>query len=657
MIKTKVAWLGLIAGFGWALSPLDAAAQSPKRIFPPEVVIDLTASPYCAVPNDGQDDSLAIQRAVSAHVDTGASTGVTLYLPEGIYEIHSPIICTNAQGVWRPNFTLQGQSRDGTILKLRDQAAGFGNSDKPRAVITTGSFWIPGDKEDGGGNKAFRNNIFDLTIDTGSGNPGAIGIEWAVSNIGTLERVTVRDSGRSALCGISLSRSIPGPGLLRDVLIDGFETGLRVEDIQYGITAIGLQVRNQRRFGVLVGQNLLHAIRFRSENKVLALRVNRLEGMVTLVDSVLTGQSDAVQAIDCDGSLLLRNVKISGYAQKSVRAYGSDLDIGGDIAGFVRSPSEPQGRVLTLPSTGLLDVGNTPGSVTPSLDKTVVVGDRLDGESDDTPAIQRALDSGRETIYFKTGRTYHISDTLVVRGHVRQVVGMGAEITLGSAKEPFSNIESPRPLFRIDETEGDVVFFENIFFNAQYPGEVIFENNSPKTVVIRHCAGWVGLDGHRRAYRNTEKGRGKLFLEDVYLPGWVFNKQDVFAAQFNPENWDGSGKEPQVLNNGGRLFILGFKTEGPAPFIETTNGGVTEVYGGYNYVSAVKLDPVPQEAVPYLCVDSVQRIGVVSDNFRQTDYPVYLREVSSGRVKDVGGAQMKFRNGNPGMNTFCMITF
>lgn len=646
-------WLCLIAMSSQISWLFAAPVTSPRRIFPPETIINITQPPYGAVPNDGKDDSSALQRAISEHVDSGAS----LFFPDGIYEIDSPLVCTNAAGVWRPHITFQGESRNGTILKLRDQAQGFTNPENPLAVITTGSFYEPGDNVNGGGNKAFRNNVFDMTIDTGSGNPGAIGIDWAVSNIGAIENVTVLDSGRSAYCGISIARLIPGPGLIRNVLVEGFETGVRIEDIQYGITAIDLQVRDQRREGVRIGQNMLHALRFQSENSVPAVKVSRLEGMVTLVDSTLASQTNSGSAIDCDGSLILRNVNITGYATRPVRAYGNDLEIGGTVALFFRSPSEPRGRVLTLPPEQLLTVENTPPYSTPPLDRTVVVGARREGETDDTQAIQRALDSGKETIYFKAGRLYHLSDTLVVRGKVKQVVGMGAEINLGAAKEPFSDIKAPRPLIRIDETESDTVFFENLFFNAQYPGEVIFENNTPKTVVIRHCAGWVGADGFKHSYRNTKKGTGKLFVEDVFLPGWEFNQQDVFAAQFNPENWEGSGQESQVINNGGRLLILGFKTEGPAPFIETKNGGITEVYGGYNYISAIKLDPVPQEAIPYICVDSVQRLGVLTENFRKTDYPLYLRTITEGVTTDVGSEQMKDRNGNPGVGSFCIMTF
>ena len=626
---------------------------SPERIFPAETVIDVTLPPYGAVPNDGRDDFSAIQAAVSQNLDKGR----TIYLPAGVYDLSSGIVCTNTAGLWRPHVTIQGQGRNLTVLRLSDHARGFGNPAEPKAVITTGSFWQDGDKSDGGGNKAFRNNVFDLTVETGRANPGAMGISWAVSNIGSLENVTVRDTSGDALIGIAMTRSIPGPGLLRDVVVEGFGIGVKIDDIQYGITAVGLTVRNQRESGVCLGQNQLQAKRFTSENCVPAVRVTRLEGMVTLIDASLTGGTNNVAAIDCDGTMLLRNVKTSGYGPHPLRAYGTRLETGADIPFFIRSPSCPRGRVPTLPPSALLPMEEAPPYVTPPLEETVCVGERRPGEPDDTAAIQRALDAGKGTVYWRNDRVYFISDTLVVRGKVRQLVGMGAEINLGAGGARFSDSQSPYPLIRIDKTESDTVMLENLFLNAQYPGEVLFENNTSSTVVIRHCSGWVGSEGHRHAYRNTPQGKGKLFIEDVFLPGWTFTGQTVWAVQLNPENWDGDGTEPQVLNAGGKLSILGFKTEGPAPFLKTVARGTSEVFGGYNYVSATKLDPVPPDGVPYSAEEAVQRIGVVTDNFRSTDYRVYLRETTKGKTTEKRRTEMMPRNGNAGGGSFGILSF
>jgi len=163
-------------------------AHDPDKLFPPDAVINVTLPPFNAKPNDGRDDTKAIQQAITDHVDTGR----TIYLPAGVYDISDSLVWKNKQGLWRPHLTLQGQHREKTIIRLKDNTPSFWDQEKLKAMIITGSFWQPGDPEDGGGNKAFRNNLFDLTIHAGNLNARAIGVEWAVSNVGSLSRVSFR---------------------------------------------------------------------------------------------------------------------------------------------------------------------------------------------------------------------------------------------------------------------------------------------------------------------------------------------------------------------------------------------------------------------------------------------------------------------------------
>ncbi len=65
---------------------------------------------------------------------------------------------------------------------------------------------------------------------------------------------------------------------------------------------------------------------------------------------------------------------------------------------------------------------------------------------------------------------------------------------------------------------------------------MLIENNSPKTLVVKHSMGWVGSGPFKRSYQNTPAATGKVFIEDVFLPGWSFKNQQVWARQFNPEN-------------------------------------------------------------------------------------------------------------------------
>ena len=634
----------------WVLGLVVACslAHAQERQFPPDAVVNVTLAPYGAKPDGVTDNTAVLQRAISENVGTGR----VLYFPAGIYLISDTLAAKNTAGHWEAHLTLQGQGRDKAILRLKNGAAGFENPSAPKAMLMTGSHYEKGDSLAGGGNKAFRNNIFDLTIDAGSDNPGAMGVEYAVSNFGAIQNVTVRSGDGRGVAGIALKRQIPGPGLIKNVSVTGFDYGVDVGDMEYGITLEDVAVKNQRIAGIRNSQNVLHIRHLTSVNRGPAVQVTAAGGVLTLLDSQLTGGTGDQAAVDCAGSLLVRNVKTSGYRAAAIRCRGKEA-VGPDYAQWVW----PGALGSEEKSTNLLPIEETPEYWNSNPADWMAVGARRPGEPDDTAAIQRAFDSGKGTIYLPNNRSYFLSDTVIVRCAVRQVLGMGAEISLGAAKEPFSDRSHLRPLIRIDATDSPAVFFENLFFNAQYPGEILFENNSPKTVVIKHCGGWVGAEGSRHSYRNTVRGTGKLFLEDDFLPGWEFKRQNVWARQLNPENWDGDGTEPQVANAGGKLWILGFKTEGAAPFIATTEGGTTELLGAYNYVSATKANTVPTGAVPYIVTDSSAALTFTSDNFRKNDYPVYIRVMQNGAAHEMKGTDLLPRDGNRGCPSFVVPLF
>jgi len=650
MISTR----RLLSGMALVLSILSipvlpAPAALPDCIFPPDAVVDVSLPPYNARPGGG-DNTAAIQKVVTDNLGTGR----TLYFPAGVYNLSDTLVCKDAAGLWKARITFQGQNREKVIFRLADKAAGFTDPAHPKALFMTGSLWEKGDSVDGGGNKAFFNNFFDLTIDTGSGNPGAIGVEYAVSNQGAIENVGIRSHDGAGAGGITLLRRIPGPGLIRNVTIEGFDYGIDYGDMQYGMTLEDIILTGQRLAGIRTAENILHIRHLTSVNRVPAILVTRPKGVLTLLDSTLKGGAPDRYAIECDNTVLLRNVKTEGYHGAALKWRGQEIK-GADFAGFSGPP--PIGSNATTITTGaLLPVEETPGPPAVDLADWIAVGPRREGEKDDTAAIQRAFDSGKQGVYFVNNRSYFLSDTVVLAGNVRRLLGFGSEISLGAAKELFSDTARPRPLIRIRSTSGPV-FLENLFFNAQYPGEVIFENDTPATVVIRHCAGWVGSGPFKRSYQNTARATGKVFIEDAFLPGWNFKNQTVWARQFNPENPDGDGTTPQVLNEGGKLWILGFKTEGPAPYLTTTSGGATELLGAYNYVSATAAPPVPADAIPYIIRDSSAFLTFTTDNFRDSDYKTYIRTTQKGKTTDLGGPQLPPRGASPGDRSFAVPLF
>ena len=152
-----VTWL-VLAGLG------RLAAEN--IVFPDDAgVIDVTKPPYSAKGDGRTDAAEAIQQALLEH----GNGNKIIYLPNGVYRLSTTLRWPNGENETSQRATiLQGQSREGTRLELMDYSPGFNNPGRPRPMLWTG----------GEHQRHFRNSVRNLTLHTGVGNPGAIGIQF-----------------------------------------------------------------------------------------------------------------------------------------------------------------------------------------------------------------------------------------------------------------------------------------------------------------------------------------------------------------------------------------------------------------------------------------------------------------------------------------------
>ncbi|MDA3923343.1 MAG: glycosyl hydrolase family 28-related protein [Kiritimatiellae bacterium] len=87
---------------------LIETAVAENKIFPADAVINVTLPPYSAKPDDGVDDTSAIQKPISENIENGR----TLYFPDGTYNISNTLTETNSAGLWRAHMTIQGQNKE-----------------------------------------------------------------------------------------------------------------------------------------------------------------------------------------------------------------------------------------------------------------------------------------------------------------------------------------------------------------------------------------------------------------------------------------------------------------------------------------------------------------------------------------------------------------
>lgn len=616
-------------------SGVSSWAQSSNRFFPANAVINVKTQ-YGAMGDGVTDDTAALQLAVRENVGSNA----ILYFPAGTYLIGDRLEWRNpadANRPWKCFLTLMGQNRQTSIIKLKNNAAGYGDVNNPKAVIYTASNDFtsqggprPGYLEYGVGNEGFSNYIENLTVDTGN-NAGAIGIDYLASNTGAVRDVTIRGTG---VAGLSLSRSWQGPELIKNVSVEGFNNGILIGESQYAVTLEHINLINQTSAGIRNQGSMAISVRnLRSTNVVPALVSLDALALVTIIDSSLTGGSAAVSAIENNGQLFARNITTSGY-QSAIRhnnavVAGSDVGEWKSNQPFTLFPSSPNS--LNLP------VQETPEHHDNNLDNWAYAEDYGAHASDpwwndDTDGLQAALNSGKPTIYLKRG-VYFVRRTLVVPPTVRRIIGFHADFAPNWGT--FADQNNPQPMFVFRGARNlRPITIEKIGVSRQHTnpdsplhrGLIIFEQGLRKLVL--KDLGTLTAEIYA-TYRSTPRA-GNLYLENVCASQFYFDHlQLVWARQFNPE-----GNVLRVRNNNAALWILGMKTEGYGSIIETNAGGQTELLGGNLYSTTPPSNPLPPAFI--------NNNGRVTLSYATTaygpwtaDFPVHVVETRNSQTRQL----------------------
>ena len=410
---------------------------------------------------DGRtDDTAAIQAAIDHERGTRhEKKPAVVYLPAGTYRISDTLI------LWKWTH-LVGNPHDKPTIALTRKAPGFGDpAAKKPAIATTNGWsvdprtrnWAANSSQLGGSaNNTFYTQIHHVGVRIERGNPGAVGILWRVAQATSLRDVAI-DAGDGAI-GLDVGGgtdyaafdhppSQPGGGVIADVAIVGGATGLRCWGSQWLFRS--LRIRGQREVGVHVRDCWnFDFIDLEVADVPLGMRVERAM-VIVLLDSRFR-RIRGGQAIATDGSrCYLERVAFDRVAK------ALDDDIAGDRRGLVRVGAWFRGRGIA--DSVPLDAGTTtPARFTalplrprPSLDDASIVnaldrGAVGDGETDDTEALQKAIDSHR-TVFLPFGR-YLVSGTLRLRADTR-LIGEGlAEIRLADGAPGFGDGRRLKPV-------------------------------------------------------------------------------------------------------------------------------------------------------------------------------------------------------------------
>ena len=549
-------WIALLALL------LTDALRAEDQSYPPHaLVVDVTKPPYSAKADGVTDDTEALQRVLNENVGRHR----VIYFPKGTYLVSATLTWPKKFG-GRDNWgktMLRGHSRDTTILRLKDGT--FTNAAKPAAIMWCGGF---------GSADWFHNYVENFTFDVGASNAGATALQFYSNNTGAVRDCRFVAGEGSGVVGLDLAhRDMNGPLLVQRCEVIGFRRGITTAQSVNSQTFESVTLRGQTQFGF---DNEGQAISIRGLVNDNAVPAMRSYGTMLLIDAQLTGRGGAAKVpalVNYNGGrIFLRDVRTTGYKRAladvktpdfaaAYRVTGDDRpgSAGPDIAEYC---SQPVTSPFPSPATSLrLPVKETPVTIWEESSKWAVVdafGAHPSGKTDSTAAIQKAMDSGATTVFFPGN--YKTTVPIAVRGKVRSIIGISGWLNYG--KRDLIN-------FRIEDGDAPVVMLEHF---GHLGGGV--EIATRRTVVLRSMETYT-------IQSTPAADGGEVFLEDVVGDNFRFRKQKVWARQLNIENMG-----THLTNDGGDVWVLGYKTERGGTLVHTLGNGRTEMLGGFSYTTS-----------------------------------------------------------------------
>lgn len=311
----------------------------------------------------------------------------------------------------------------------------------------------------------------------------------------------------------------------------------------YSMTMANITVKNQTVVGMKNDGCSNAVYNFTSQNKVRALYNSG--GVMALIKANFTGGDNSVNssAISTESLMYLRNITCSGYANLLIDNYDQGLRVPGP---FLRERmGDTAIWTFKSPQTAL----NLPIKEPPIIPWNNDFSTWANIKS--YPNIQAAFNSGKSTIYFPGGAHvgYSSSTPIQVPSTVRRIIGFMAGF---SGQLVFSQTDTTKAVV-VDE-----LFGAHLIQNGKAPLYLIGSTGTTVT---------------------TASGAGDVFIDDYCCAMLTINKSSVWIRQLNLE----PDASPFIRNTGGKLWVLGYKTEKPYTVLENLAGAQTEILGGLIY--------------------------------------------------------------------------
>ena len=588
---------------------------------------NVRSAPFNAQGNGSTNDTAAIQACIDAQLTGYSAPTRAIYIPDGTYVISDRLIRRIGATQWVGDFWIQGESESGTILKLANNAPGYNNPSVPKAVIyqSSGSGGpnpfcdYPGLGE---GNEAFRSHVADLTIQLGSGNAGAVGIDSMSHNNGAVRRVTV-DGSSGGYAGVRVERKWPGPTHFNRIHVKGCQYGLTFVNFQQCATAEHLWVENQTVAGLKV-EGLITWIRgVRSTNSVPVVKFSGdSRGGLLLVDGNFSGGSSSVSAIQNLGSgkVFVRDVVTSGY--RAAVDEGATPVTGTTVGEYATNPKHSlwAGTDTSL-RLQIKDTPDVPYAPTGTWQNVASFG-VTPANGNNSPAFQAAIDSGATHLYFPPGNNtagvYNFGATIVIRGSVQH-------INFGSVRFQPTAALAGGTFFRLENVSGTTCCLEHFwYFHNTFGVSRLFEGRSNKVYIFK--------DFHGGSYHTAAPASGALgehYRDDVMGELTLAHAQNVWTRQNNGEGGIGT------KTSGGDLWVFGQKSDiaaGANQQALVATAGRVEILGmtGFNNTNPQTLNCVDITNIPFSVASWTTHIYTAG-----ADWNILVEETRAGVTRQL----------------------
>jgi sugar lactone lactonase YvrE len=555
------------------------------------VYLSRSADPLGATGDGVADDTAALQKAIDTVADT-THQGI-VFIPQGHYRL------THTLYVW-PGIRLIGYGAQRPVLVLAPKTPGYETGPSYMVLFTGGRI---GESRRGGMQRpanappvapvafpgavpatigvvdanpgTFYSAMSNIDFDIGGGNAGAVGIRFHVAQHCFLTHMDFHiGSGMAALYDIGneaedlhfyggqygILTGRPSPGWQYTLLDSSFD-GQRVAAIKEHEAGLALVNDSFRNVPTAIEIEPKHI-------DELWIKNSRFEN-ISKAAIIISNENSRLTEINVEGVMCDR-VKVFAQLRDSGKIFsdeGQTYHVVSFTHGLIFDSPEAKGVIETRITTEKLasaSPDNPPAiRALPSQSgwtNVLELGAKGDGRTDDTAALQHAVDSHR-ILYLPSGR-YLLTDTLRLRPDT-VLIGLHPSTTqldLADSTPGFDGAGSPKAMLLTPQGGSTIVMGIGLYtggVNSRAVGAMWMAGKDSLMDDVRFLGGHGtnNADGSRvNPYNNTHSGDpNALYRWDAQYPSlWVLNGGGgTFADIWTPDTFAQAG-----------MYISDTKTEG-----------------------------------------------------------------------------------------------